>query len=277
MDQAKGMRESRIQESTAHAHAQPTDSEAIVTDHRESHAAEKAKGAREERIQQSTAHVHAQPTDSEAIVTGHRESHAAETAKAAREERIRESTAQAAEPTDSEAGVHGTREANEIGFEPSKPNKKAAEPEPLPPGVFPFNLPPFAAPFLFVPPYLEPSFRTCSAIYLRHPTITSHFERTGNARRGQRGNLVRVYESDIPSPYPAGGEMFGLAWELYVRNAPRVRSDERRTKLEGRYGRSSGFQSARAFESDRRRVAIRRGWGRKRQIPHASDAPSTSQ
>lgn len=138
--------------------------------------------------------------------------------------------------------------------------------EALPPGVYPFNLPPFAAPFLFIPPYLEMSFRTCSAIYLRHPTLTTHLQRNRNASQKTTG-AVRVYSADIPSPYPVGGEMFGLAWEHYARNAPRVRSDERRTKVQGRYGRESGFQTTRAWEQDRRRVAIRRGWGRKREIP----------
>lgn len=135
----------------------------------------------------------------------------------------------------------------------------------LPPGVLPFHLPPFAAPFLFIPPYLDVSFRTCSAIYMRHPTLTSHLARSRDQSDNSQPRAQRVFQSDIPTPYPAGGEMFGLAWEFYVRNAPRVRGDERRTKVEGRYGRS-GFESARAWESDRRRVAIRRGWGRKRRI-----------
>lgn len=136
----------------------------------------------------------------------------------------------------------------------------------LPPGVLPFNLPPFAAPFLFIPPYLDVSFRTCSAIYLRHPTLTSHLVRNRDQAPGSKQpRAQRVYQSDIPTPYPAGGEMYGLAWEFYVRNAPRVRGDERRTKVEGRYGRK-GFASARAWERDRRRVAIRRGWGRKRRL-----------
>ena len=132
--------------------------------------------------------------------------------------------------------------------------------------MLPFHLPPFSAPFLFIPPYLDVSFRTCSAIYMRHPTLTSHLVRSRDNRAdGKQPRAQRVFQSDIPTPYPAGGEMYGLAWEFYVRNAPRVRGEERRTKVEGRYGRS-GFASARAWERDRRRVAIRRGWGRKRRI-----------
>ncbi|GAA5878982.1 hypothetical protein JCM3774_000682, partial [Rhodotorula dairenensis] len=61
----------------------------------------------------------------------------------------------------------------------------------------PFHLPDFAAPFLFIPPYLEPSFQTCSVVYLRHPT----------ARPGV---------SEIPSPYEADGEVMRLAWEYYL-------------------------------------------------------------
>ena len=146
----------------------------------------------------------------------------------------------------------------------------------LPAGVLPFHLPPFAAPFLFVPPYLDVSFRTCSAIYLRHPTLSTSIIRSRNNNRdSKRSSTEVVYRTDIPSPYPAGGDMFGLAWELYVRNAPRVRSDERRTKHIGRYGHN-GFEAARAFEQDRRRVAIRRGWGRKRRItlPQQPQAPA---
>jgi ribosomal protein S4 len=61
-----------------------------------------------------------------------------------------------------------------------------------------FELPDFASPFLFIPPYIEPSFTTCSAIYLRHPT----------ARPGI---------SEIPTPYEADGEVMKLAW---VRSFP---------------------------------------------------------
>src|SRR5277367_193436 len=49
----------------------------------------------------------------------------------------------------------------------SKPTTKKAKPHT---GLTPFNLPPFSAPFIFIPAYIEPSFSTCSAIYVRHPT-----------------------------------------------------------------------------------------------------------
>ena len=69
----------------------------------------------------------------------------------------------------------------------------------------PFHLPSYASPFLFVPAYIEPSFTTCSAVYVRHPT----------ARAGY---------SEVPSPWDADGEIMRFAWEWYARRRPRVRS-----------------------------------------------------
>ncbi len=69
----------------------------------------------------------------------------------------------------------------------------------------PFNLPPFAAPWLFIPAYIEVSFATCSAIYVRHPTARPNY-------------------SEIPSPYDADGDLMRLAWEWYVKRRPRIRS-----------------------------------------------------
>ncbi|THH01029.1 hypothetical protein EW026_g1601 [Hermanssonia centrifuga] len=57
-----------------------------------------------------------------------------------------------------------------------------------------FKLPSYAAPFIFIPAYLEVSFATCSAIYLRHPT----------ARPGY---------SELPTPYAADGDIINFAWE----------------------------------------------------------------
>ncbi|GAA5893673.1 mitochondrial 37S ribosomal protein uS4m NAM9 [Sporobolomyces salmoneus] len=66
-----------------------------------------------------------------------------------------------------------------------------------------FKLPDFAAPFLFIPPYIEPSFSTCSAVYLRHPTASPGV-------------------SEVPSPYEADGEVMRLAWEYYVARGRKV-------------------------------------------------------
>lgn len=72
-------------------------------------------------------------------------------------------------------------------------------------GPAPFLPPDYATPFIFIPAYLEVSFPTCSAIYLRHPT----------ARPGY---------SEIPTPYDADGEVVRLAWEWYAKVRPRMRS-----------------------------------------------------
>ncbi|KAL0254153.1 hypothetical protein I308_101533 [Cryptococcus tetragattii IND107] len=68
-----------------------------------------------------------------------------------------------------------------------------------------FNLPDYASPHLFVPAYLLPSYLTCSAVYVRHPTARPNY-------------------SEIPSPYDAGGELMSLAWEWFKRSAPRMRN-----------------------------------------------------
>lgn len=75
-----------------------------------------------------------------------------------------------------------------------------------------FRLPDYATPFLFIPAYLEVSFPTCSAIYLRHPT----------ARPGY---------SEIPTPYDADGEVVRLAWEWYAKVRPRMRSKRQLSRM----------------------------------------------
>ncbi|KAH8925240.1 alpha-L RNA-binding motif-containing protein [Atractiella rhizophila] len=70
----------------------------------------------------------------------------------------------------------------------------------------PFRLPEFASPFLFVPPYLQVSFTTCSAVYFRHPT----------AKPGW---------SEIPTPYEADGLTLRMCWEYYCANGRRIRED----------------------------------------------------
>ncbi|WRT67385.1 uncharacterized protein IL334_004356 [Kwoniella shivajii] len=67
-----------------------------------------------------------------------------------------------------------------------------------------FHLPSYAQPHIFVPAYILPSYLTCSAVYVRHPT----------ARPGY---------SEIPSPYDAGGELMSLGWEYFKRSMPRMR------------------------------------------------------
>ncbi|EPQ51589.1 alpha-L RNA-binding motif-containing protein [Gloeophyllum trabeum ATCC 11539] len=80
------------------------------------------------------------------------------------------------------------------------------------PNLTPFNLPKYASPFLFVPAYIEVSFPTCSAVYVRHPT----------ARPGY---------SEIPTPFDADGEVVRLAWEWYSRVRPRMRSKSQLARM----------------------------------------------
>lgn len=76
----------------------------------------------------------------------------------------------------------------------------------------PFNPPPYAAPFLFIPPYIEVSFATCSAIFVRRPT-------------------ARYNYSEIPSPYEADGEIMRLSWEWYNKVRPRMRSKSQLARM----------------------------------------------
>lgn len=72
-----------------------------------------------------------------------------------------------------------------------------------------FTLPPYASAHIFVPAYVLPSYLTCSAVYVRHPT----------ARPGY---------SEIPSPYDADGELMSLGWEWFKRVAPNMRKRRHR-------------------------------------------------
>ena len=76
----------------------------------------------------------------------------------------------------------------------------------------PFYLPPYASPWLFIPAYIEPSFATCSAVYVRHPT----------ARPGY---------SEIPTPYDADGTLVRYAWEWYMQRRPRMRSKSQLSRM----------------------------------------------
>ncbi|KAJ6551428.1 hypothetical protein B0H19DRAFT_1157605 [Mycena capillaripes] len=80
-----------------------------------------------------------------------------------------------------------------------------------PGGLTPFNLPFYASPWIFIPAYLEVSFSTCAAVYVRHPT----------ARPGY---------SEIPTPYDADGDVIRNAWEWYMQNRPRKRTESQWAK-----------------------------------------------
>ena len=192
-----------------------------------------------EAAQAADAEAHAAPAESKQA-----EDAAADSAAAP------ESTSDAAAPEATDASASESSTAVD--------NKGKSREKVLPPGVLPFTLPDYAAPFLFIPPYLEVSFTTCSAIYVRHPTIVPYKTVTDGKARW-------TFRTDLPSPYPAGGELYSMAWEHYTRNAPRTRADARRTKLEAKVGRN-GFESQRAKDQNTKRSALRRGWGRTKPV-----------
>ncbi|KAL5504989.1 hypothetical protein ACEPAH_7652 [Sanghuangporus vaninii] len=76
----------------------------------------------------------------------------------------------------------------------------------------PFNLPPYSAPFIFIPAYIEVNFLTCSAVFVRRPT-------------------ARYNYSEIPSPYEADGEIMRLSWEWYNKVRPRMRSKSQLARM----------------------------------------------
>ncbi|PCH42006.1 alpha-L RNA-binding motif-containing protein [Wolfiporia cocos MD-104 SS10] len=114
-----------------------------------------------------------------------------------------ESVEQAA-PSSSEADMakHAVLPAKSKNWKRADPKKN----------LTPFSLPPYASPSIFIPAYIEPSFATCSAIYVRHPT----------ARPGY---------SEIPTPYDADGEVIRAAWEWYTRVRPRMRSKSQLARM----------------------------------------------
>ncbi|CAH7670366.1 hypothetical protein BY996DRAFT_4584156 [Phakopsora pachyrhizi] len=61
-----------------------------------------------------------------------------------------------------------------------------------------FTLPAYSSPFIFIPPYLEVSFRLCSTIFLRAPTSGLNY-------------------CEIPTPYDSDGEVMRLTWEWYTK------------------------------------------------------------
>ncbi|PWN30849.1 alpha-L RNA-binding motif-containing protein, partial [Jaminaea rosea] len=210
-----------------------------------------------------------------------------------------EETSESAEAT---SGEGETKEASHSEKKQAKKEKAAASAPTRAPGVLPFNLPPFAAPSLFVPPYLEVSFAACSAIYLRHPTLTFHQQQQQQQQQdreqGQSSDesapSARNYRpartivcSDLPTPYHPSSEMFSLAWEHYAKNSPRVRGDLRRLKMTARVGAADGariegeerggFTQARALDGWKRLQAQRRGWTKRRSTVSGTSEATAGQ
>ncbi|GAA5959300.1 hypothetical protein JCM21900_003921 [Sporobolomyces salmonicolor] len=112
------------------------------------------------------------------------------------------------ETSSSDASASASGSASASDSPASSTSSGSSGPKPLP-----FHLPDYASPFLFIPPYIEPSFTTCSAVYLRHPT----------AGPGT---------SEVPSPYEADGEVMRLAWDYY--SAMGRKGDKRPEALRGK-------------------------------------------
>ena len=115
-----------------------------------------------------------------------------------------EAAPETSQPQESAAPAADTQEDSKSSKWKAAPTSKR--------GLTPFQLPPYAAPFIFVPAYIEPSFATCSAVYLRHPT----------ARPGY---------SEIPTPYDADGELMRMAWEWYSKRRSRIRSKSQLARM----------------------------------------------
>jgi len=125
--------------------------------------------------------------------------------------------ATSAEETVEEDGVSQASESEKTGeTELSKAvtetSVEANKPKTALPALTHFHLPTYAAPWLYIPAYIEVSFLTCSAVYVRHPT----------ARPGY---------SEIPTPYDADGAVIRYAWEWYVKRRPRMRSQSQLARM----------------------------------------------
>lgn len=105
----------------------------------------------------------------------------------------------------------------------------------------PFFLPHYASPHLFIPAYMEVSFSTCSAVYVRHPT----------ARPGY---------SEIPTPYDADGTIIRYAWEWYVKRRPRIRSVAQLSRMPEDRIHTSGLIDKDEIMKESRRKIMKRIW-----------------
>ncbi|KAH8110951.1 alpha-L RNA-binding motif-containing protein [Phellopilus nigrolimitatus] len=105
-----------------------------------------------------------------------------------------------------------TSEAEETSGQAAESSKFASFQPSTSKGLTPFRLPPYAPPFIFIPAYIEVSFATCSAVFVRRPT-------------------ARFNYSEIPSPYEADGEIMRFTWEWYNKVRPRLRSKSQLARM----------------------------------------------
>lgn len=147
-------------------------------------AGEEASEESNESEVEAAAEPEAAATSAESSAAGASETAGSETAEA--------TTTEAGTSADASAEASTSKAATSSKADKTKKTTKQRKEVP----GLPFDLPDYSAPFLFIPAYLEVSFPTCSAIYVRHPT----------ARPGL---------SEIPTPYDADGEVMRLGWEFY--------------------------------------------------------------
>lgn len=133
-----------------------------------------------------------------------------EAAAEAAEEAASAEAAEGAEAAAEGEAAEGEEVAEKKSFKEVKAEKRAARAAEEDKGTY-FYLPEYASPHIFVPAYILPSFLTCSAVYVRHPT----------ARPGY---------SEIPTPYDADGPLQSLSWEWFQQVAPRMKP-KRRARL----------------------------------------------
>ena len=127
--------------------------------------------------------------------------------KAAEESEANEGSSEDASESKSDTAEVSASETSEK----TKPSEGSNEPS-SEKSLTPFNLPQYAAPFIFIPAYIEVNFATCSAIFVRRPT-------------------ARYNYSEIPSPYEADGEIMRLSWEWYNKVRPRMRSKSQLARM----------------------------------------------
>lgn len=139
----------------------------------------------------------------------------------------------AAPAKSSESAATEAEESTEADEAAQETPTTSARPRPDAKQVLPFHLPDYAAPFIFIPPYLEVNFPTASAVYVRHPTAGPGF-------------------SEIPTPYEADGEVVRLAWEWYTKGKRRM---ERSSGRPGNDYRRRGSSSAHIVDMNDKKVA----------------------
>jgi hypothetical protein len=139
------------------------------------------------------------------------------------EEAAADSSAEPAASEEASAGAEAEASTPETPAKRPDPFDLRASPKSLK-AELDFVLPDYAAPFIFVPPYLEVHYPTASAVYVRAPTAGPGF-------------------SEVPTPWEADGDIVRMTWVCaHVCHLRQLISEFRngttRSGHEGRSGRS---------------------------------------